>query len=262
MTSRHAPDPDTDSGTGTGSGLVWERPEPPERRTPGPLSRALIVGAAVELADADGLEGVSIRRVAAVLEVGPMRLYGYVETKAELLELMVDAVYAEIAPGPHDAPRDVPPPAGPREWREELRELAGRHRAAALRHEWFIELLDGRPHLGPNTLAAREAALAVLWGVPGFAGRPTLVQQAAGVFHAYLAGRLRVEVAQRRAERAEGRSNHDWQVAMGPYMMRVLAAGRHPTIAEVMRSADHLTPGESFAAGLEMVLDGIAAQAS
>ncbi|GLW73974.1 TetR family transcriptional regulator [Kitasatospora phosalacinea] len=253
MTPRHDSEPDP----GTGSGLVWERPEPPERRTPGPLSRALIVGAAVELADADGLEGVSIRRVAAVLEVGPMRLYGYVETKAELLELMVDAVYAEIAPGPHEAP----PPAGPREWREELRTLAGRHRAAVLRHEWFIELLGGRPHLGPNALAAREAALAVLWGVPGFAGRPTLVQQAAGVFHAYLAGRLRVEVAQRRAERADGRSNHDWQVAMGPYVMRVLAAGRHPTIAEVMRSADHLTPGESFAAGLEMVLDGIAAQA-
>ncbi|MFC8720552.1 TetR/AcrR family transcriptional regulator C-terminal domain-containing protein, partial [Kitasatospora sp. NPDC057198] len=129
-------------------------------------------------------------------------------------------------------------------------------------HEWFIELLGGRPHLGPNALAARETALAVLWGVPGFAGQPTRVQQAAGVFHAYLAGRLRVEVAQRRAERAEGRSEHDWQVAMGPYMVRVLAEGRHPTIAEVMVSADHLAPGESFAAGLEMVLDGIAAQAS
>ncbi|MFD7731613.1 TetR/AcrR family transcriptional regulator [Kitasatospora phosalacinea] len=256
MTPRHDSD--------TGSGLVWERPEPPERRTPGPLSRALIVGAAVELADADGLEGVSIRRVAAVLEVGPMRLYGYVETKAELLELMVDAVYAEIAPGPHGArPEERPEerPEGQREeWREQLRAIAGRHRAAALRHEWFIELLGGRPHLGPNALAAREAALAVLWGVPGFAGRPTLVQQAAGAFHAYLAGRLRVEVAQRQAERSEGRSNHEWQVAMGPYMVRALAAGRHPTIAEVMRSADHLTPGESFAAGLEMVLDGIAAQ--
>ncbi|GAA2102891.1 TetR/AcrR family transcriptional regulator C-terminal domain-containing protein [Kitasatospora saccharophila] len=256
MTSSH----DTETGTETGSGLVWERPEPPERRSPAPLSRALIVGAALELADADGLEGVSIRRVAAALEVGPMRLYGYVETKAELLELMVDAVYGEIAPpAPRPTPAPVPAPTG---WREELRAIAGRYRAAALRHEWFIELLGGRPHLGPNALAARETALSVVHGAPGFAGQPTRVQQAAGVFHAYLAGRLRVEVAQRRAERAEGRSDRDWQVAMGPYMMRVLAQGRHPTIAEVMVSADHLTPGESFAVGLEMVLDGIAAQAS
>lgn len=261
MSSRH--------DDAAGAGLVWERPEPPARRTPGPLSRALIVAAALELADADGLEGVSIRRVAAALEVGPMRLYGYVETKAELLELMVDAVYAEIAPDPADD-RPGRPARSARssrstrsgEWREELRAIAGRYRAAALRHEWFIDLLGGRPHLGPNALAAREAALAVVWSAPGFAGRPTEVQQASGAFHAYLAGRLRVEVAQRRAERAHGQSDDEWQRAMGPYVMRVLAAGRHPVMAEVMAAADHLAPSEEFAAGLELVLDGIAARAS
>ncbi|MFC8723449.1 TetR/AcrR family transcriptional regulator, partial [Kitasatospora sp. NPDC057198] len=119
MTSPH----DADTGPDTGSGLVWERPEPPERRSPAPLSRALIVGAALELADADGLEGVSIRRVAAALEVGPMRLYGYVETKAELLELMVDAVYGEIAPpAPTGRPAAAAPVAAaapPADWREE-----------------------------------------------------------------------------------------------------------------------------------------------
>ncbi|WP_318552168.1 TetR/AcrR family transcriptional regulator [Kitasatospora fiedleri] len=141
MSSRH--------DDAAGAGLVWERPEPPARRTPGPLSRALIVAAALELADADGLEGVSIRRVAAALEVGPMRLYGYVETKAELLELMVDAVYAEIAPDPaDDRPARTARSTRSGEWREELRAIAGRYRAAALRHEWFIDLLGGRPHLG------------------------------------------------------------------------------------------------------------------
>ncbi|MFI1522086.1 TetR/AcrR family transcriptional regulator C-terminal domain-containing protein [Kitasatospora cineracea] len=261
MTPRHDADSGSaagsDSGSTAGSGLVWERPEPPARPTPGPLSRALIVGAALELADADGLEGVSMRRVAAALEVGPMRLYGYVETKAELLELMVDAVYAEIAPGPAGVR-----PAPPEQWRQQLRTIAGRHRAAALRHEWFTQLLGGRPHLGPNALAALESVLAAVRGIPGFAGRPTLVQQAAGVFHAYLAGRLRVEVAQRQEERTEGHSDADWQRAMGPYLVRVLAAGRHPALAEVMAEAEHLPRGEEFAAGLELVLDGIAAQVS
>ena len=78
--------------------LVWERPEPPDRPVPASLSRERIVRAAIRLADADGLAAVSLRKVAAALDVGPMRLYGYITTKEELLELMVDAVYAEIRP--------------------------------------------------------------------------------------------------------------------------------------------------------------------
>ena len=78
--------------------LVWERPEPPDRPALAPLSRERIVRAAIGLADADGLEAVSLRKVAAALDVGPMRLYGYIASKDELFELMVDAVYAEILP--------------------------------------------------------------------------------------------------------------------------------------------------------------------
>ncbi|BAJ26142.1 MULTISPECIES: TetR/AcrR family transcriptional regulator C-terminal domain-containing protein [Kitasatospora] len=267
MTPRH--DSPADSSTAASSGLIWERPEPPARRSPGPLSRALIVTAALELADADGLEGVSFRRVAAALEVGPMRLYGYVETKAELLELMVDAAYGEIAPRTASGRGSRSTAAGASRaagragepgWREELRAIAERTRLTALRHEWFTELLGGRPHLGPNALAVMEAVLAAVQRVPGLADDPTGVQRAAGVFHAYLTGTLRVEVGQRQAERSEGRSDHDWQAAMGPYLVRTLAAGRHPTVARVMAEAEHLAPGEQFAAGLELVLDGIAAQ--
>lgn len=81
--------------------LIWERPEPPSRPTPSPLSRDRIVRAAIELADTDGLEAVSLRKVATALDAGPMRLYRYLSTKEELLDLMVDAVYGEIpAPEP------------------------------------------------------------------------------------------------------------------------------------------------------------------
>ena len=91
--------------------LVWERPEPPDRPVLAPLSRERIVRAAIQLADADGLVAVSLRKVAAVLDVGPMRLYGYIATKEELLDLMLNAVHAEIQPAGND-------------WRQVLRSVA------------------------------------------------------------------------------------------------------------------------------------------
>src|SRR4051812_5474668 len=94
--------------------LVWERAEPAVRAAPSPLSRDTIVRAAIAMADADGLEAVSLRKVGAALDAGPMRLYGYVDTKEELLELMVDAVYGETA---FEAPRDG-------DWRDALRSSA------------------------------------------------------------------------------------------------------------------------------------------
>src|SRR6185437_1083339 len=94
-----------------GGMVVWERPEPPDRPVPAPLSRERLVRAAIQLADADGLDAVSLRKVAAALDVGPMRLYGYIATKEELLDLMVDAVYAEIRPAGDG-------------WRQVLRSLA------------------------------------------------------------------------------------------------------------------------------------------
>ncbi|MFG2693375.1 TetR/AcrR family transcriptional regulator [Kitasatospora sp. NPDC048407] len=178
---------------------IWERPEPPARRTPHPLSRELIVGAALELADADGLEGVSIRRVAAALEVSPMRLYGYADTKDERLDLLADAVYAEIVP-PSPTPGHRP-----QDWQAGLRVIAALTRRAALRHEWFPELLGGSPHLGPNTFAALEARLSVLNTAPNLTGRPTELRRAAAAFHSYLVGALHTELSQRQADRTEGR---------------------------------------------------------
>src|SRR2546430_11470202 len=91
---------------------VWDRPEPPT--PPAPLDRERIVAAAIALADEGGLEAVSLRKVAARLNAGPMRLYGYISTKQELFDLMVDEVHAEILP--EEQPGDwrgalpIPPP--------------------------------------------------------------------------------------------------------------------------------------------------------
>jgi AcrR family transcriptional regulator len=221
--------------------LVWERPEPPDRPTPAPLSRQRIVQAAIRLADADGLDAVSLRKVAAELDAGPMRLYGYIATKEELLDLMVDAVYAEIQPTGED-------------WREVLRSLAGATRRAAHRHEWLADLIGGRPQLGPNTLASGEAVLAALSGVD----LDTVVPAVASV-NAYVIGAVRREITERRAERASGMDQRQWQTSHGPYLKRTLATGRYPALAAVVRDGPHLDADQTFWTGLDFLLDGIGA---
>jgi AcrR family transcriptional regulator len=222
---------------------VWDRPEPPPR--PVPLDRKSIVAAAVALADEGGLEEVSLRKVAARLNAGPMRLYVHIATKQELLDLMVDEVHAEILPGERTA-----------DWREALRVLAHRTRRAALRHPWLADLLGGRPALGPNGLAVTEAKLAALDGLADV----DTVMRAVETVSAYVTGALRREVANLRAERATGMSKRDWQRAHGPHVTEMLATGRFPALARAVHDGTHLDAGETFATGLEWVLDAVAAR--
>ncbi|MFB7470755.1 TetR/AcrR family transcriptional regulator [Kitasatospora sp. NPDC056184] len=222
--------------------VVWERPEPPDRPVPAALSRDRIVRAAIPLADADGLEAVSLRKVAAALGVGPMRLYGYIGTKDELLDLMVDAVHAEIRPT-GDGRREV------------LHSLADATRQAAHRHEWFADLIGGRPQLGPHALAVGEAVLAAM----GDADLEVTVPAVAAV-NAYVIGAVRREIAERRAERATGMDLRQWQAASGPYLKRTLATGRYPALAAVVRDGPHLDADRTFRIGLGFLLDGIEAR--
>ncbi|MGW3959717.1 TetR/AcrR family transcriptional regulator [Amycolatopsis sp. NPDC005003] len=221
--------------------LVWERPEPANRPAPAPLSRDLIVRTAVELADEAGLEAVSLRKIAGALDVGPMRLYGYIDTKDELLDLMVDAVHAEIRPAG----------AG---WREVLTSMAEATREAAHRHEWFADLIGGRPQLGPNALARGEAVLSALDGVDVDVVMPTVA-----AVDAYVIGAVRREIAERRAERASGMDQRQWQAALGPYLMRMFATGRFPALETVVHDAAHHDADATFRIGLGFLLDGIGA---
>src|SRR5689334_8006857 len=138
-----------DTPYGSAPAPVWERPEPQPRAAPVPLNRAKIAAAAIRLADVQGLEGLSVRKIAKELGVGPMRLYDYVTNRSELLDLMVDAVYARI----DEAGRHP-------EWRATVLAIAHATRDAALDHEWFADLLGARPHLGPHALAVGESTAA------------------------------------------------------------------------------------------------------
>ncbi|MFI6296946.1 TetR/AcrR family transcriptional regulator [Nonomuraea sp. NPDC050790] len=220
---------------------VWDRPEPPTH--PAPLDRERIVAASIALADEGGLEEVSLRKVAARLDVGPMRLYGYISTKEELFDLMVDEVHAEIVP--EEQPGD---------WRQALRGHAHRTRQAVLRHEWLADLLGGRPALGPNALAVTESMLSALDGLADL----DTVSRAVETVSAYLIGAVRREIANVRAERATGLSEHDWQRASGPYLTRMLATGRFPALSRFVHDGTEVDPETSFATGLEWILDAVA----
>jgi len=227
---------------------VWERPEPMTRPAPVPLSRELIVRAAIAIADDAGLAAVSVRKVAAALDAGPMRLYGYLSSKDELLELMVDAVYGEImSTGPIDP-----------DWRAGIKALTRRVRTAAGRHPWFVELLGGRPHQGPHALAYLEALFAALDTTPGGENIDSMMR-AARTINAYTIGALRNEAHEWRTELDTGMDKTEWQIANAPYLFRMIATGRFPHLENVIQDATHPPPDEVFEQGLDTVLDGVAA---
>ncbi len=225
--------------------LLWERAEPPIRPAPSPLSRDKIVRAAMAIADRDGLAAASLRNVGAALDAGPMRLYGYLSTKEELLDLMIDAVYGEIASqGPIDG-----------DWRAILRTTARRIRQACHAHRWFADLLGSRPHMGPHALALLEGALAALNAAPGFED-VDVAMQALDTVNAYVIGAVRAE----RNDLKQGKTDAEWQKAWWPYLERVIATGRFPALAKVVRDASHPSAEIVFDRGLETILRGLATQ--
>lgn len=238
-----------DTPYGSGSVPIWERPEPRPRAAPIALSRHLIATAAIRLADAGGLDGVSVRKIATDLGVAPMRLYDYFTGKHELLDLMVDAIYAEIAEAtsrPHE------------DWRDAARAIAEATRAAALAHEWFADLLGGRPRLSPHALAVGELTAAALNRAPGIRDINHL-QRATATLNAFLIGAIRTEVAERRAAQSTGADKESWRSQLGPYLQRMLDTGRYPTIATLVHDAPHHTPEDAFTQNLATVLDAFLA---
>src|SRR5690242_2806726 len=121
--------------------LLWRRTADLPRHGPRPtLSIDAVVEAATSLADAGGLDAVTMRRVAAALRVSPMTLYTYVPSKAELLDLMLDAAYAAMTrAGTSGEP-----------WRGRLRAIADENMALFAAHPWAADISTVRPPLGPG----------------------------------------------------------------------------------------------------------------
>ena len=141
---------------------------------PRKLTRESVVAQAVGVADRSGIEALTMRALARDLGVEAMSLYHHVANKEQLLDAIVDRVYAEVEP-----------PIVGGDWRAGMRARALSLRAALRRHPWALPLMESRRSPGPATLAYHEATLACLRAA---AFPPRLVAHAAAVVDAFVYG--------------------------------------------------------------------------
>ncbi|MEU6040397.1 MULTISPECIES: TetR/AcrR family transcriptional regulator [Actinomadura] len=198
--------------------------------------------------DAEGHQGLSMRRVATELGVTAGALYWYVANKGEMLELALDAVLGEIS---------VPAPDV--EWRRALADLAGSHRRMLLRHPWVLTDLAAQPNLGPNALALSEAGLSILVRA-GFADAD--LDAALAAVNDHVVGAVSAELAWRAAMGPAEGGPQEWAEQMDGYLRRLRA--EHPLLAGRMAAASgvdvHAESERRFGFALECLLDGLAAR--
>lgn len=238
---------ETRPGAGTTVRRPHQKDAPPIERRELDLSRDRIVLAAVALADAEGLATLSMRRVAADLDVATMTLYRYVASKEELVLAMVDAVLGER-----------PLPARPRQWRTALERVARLMWAVFRRHPWAAEALSmTRPQLLPNLLAYADISLATLQEL-GLGADDTMHVHLALFGHVRgTALNIQSEV---RAEQDTGLTSDEWIETQRRAIAAVVASGRFPAFAEASRHPFDYDLDAVFEYGLQRLLDGVAAR--
>jgi AcrR family transcriptional regulator len=189
------------------------RPEHAATGRPARRSREEITAAALAIADREGLDGVSMRRVAADLGTGAASLYRYVETRDDLLDLMIDATGAEYV---------FPDPTG--DWLADLLAIGDQARAIMRRHPWLPSLLITRAVLGPNGLALLEHVLAAL--APHPAGTAAKLE-AFAMFNTVTALFAQNELT----------GGSDRQQRNAAYLQHALATGGYPRLAGLLAPA-------------------------
>ncbi len=232
---------------------IWARPEPGSRRPR--YSREQIAEVAVRIADGEGFEAVSMRRVAAELGASPMSLYHYLDGKDDLVALMDDALLGETLV----APRELPPG-----WREGLAVLARRTREVFLRHPWALAALHGEnatpaTPIAPQALAHMDQSLQVLEGAPLSTVSKFDLLAVVDDFvtgHALRVGELRMRRAIPPEAAAAGQAYGEEILRSGRYPHLASLAG-DPEAAAVQGSLlDERHADEQFERALRLLLDG------
>jgi AcrR family transcriptional regulator len=226
----------TGRGRATDSGLpVWAR-ERPQRRPA--LSRDVIVNMAIKIADAEGIDAASIRRVAGDLGVRPMSLYTYIDRKEDLLDLMRDQASGEVLIG-GDLPHG---------WREALAVIARRTRNVTLRHPWMTGIPAHGAALGPNALRHVEESMTALEELDL---SPQVAIEVLTAVDKFVLGHVIFEVGSR---------SGDIGGLAQPYIDSLLASGEFPALSRIAADARATAATEDeFERGLGWLLDGIAA---
>ncbi|OZM82070.1 TetR family transcriptional regulator [Pseudonocardia sp. MH-G8] len=218
-------------------GAVWLRERPPRRGDRG-LTRGAIATETVRLLDRAGPAGLSMRALADALGVHATTLYWHVAARDDLLDLALDAVFAEIPL----------PAAHADDWGDDVRHFMTALRHALLRHPWSGALAGSRPLLGPEALARSEFVYAALSGA-GFSGN-ALAASAAAISNLVI-GSVAAESAWHHDAEATAR------VAMHQHLEQ--RAERYPTLAGLQLEGGRWD--ELFADAAETFLLGLRCRA-
>jgi AcrR family transcriptional regulator len=226
--------------------IIWLRPERPARGPRPAYSRSQITAAAIKVADAEGLEAASMRRVAAEIGAGTMSLYRYVPRREDLIELMVDAVLGEL-----DLPEK---PTG--DWRADLSLVAHASRGLGRRHPWLSKLPAARPLPGPNALRFTEFGVGTL---DGFGLPIDEMLSLFGLVDGYVQNFMRNEIGWAEEERLTGMDTEQWMLRNAPYVQRLIETEKYPIFTRIVYDArqPHMDMDARFQYGLDRVLDSI-----
>jgi AcrR family transcriptional regulator len=213
------------------------------------LSVDQITAAAIEVADAEDMDSLSMRSVADRLGVGTMSLYRHVSSKEELLDLMIDRVSAEVRYGDEYHG----------DWRSRLERVAWFNRAMFERHPWLLKVFPRRPPQGPGVIGKYDAELRTIEGI-GLTDveMDSVLALVLGYVRDATASLLEWTTISERT----GQSDDEWWATLAPLLDRVLDRERYSVAVRVGTSAtEHYKgvhdPEHAFEFGLQRVLDGI-----
>lgn len=223
--------------------VIWARPERTGRGPRPAYTRADIAAAAVRIADDEGLDAVSMRRVAAELGCGTMSLYNYVPRKEDLYELMVDA-----AGGEHE----LWEPGG--DWRADMLRVAHQTRALMHRHPWLPRLMSPVYGFSPNSLRYLEHCLVCLDPLPGpYGTKLELIAMLNGIVTTYVTN----ELATAERTRSLPWSQEQEDAVRIAYLGGRIATGEYPRMAAAFaEDAGPIDLEAVFERALGRVLDG------
>jgi len=241
---------------GVGTVVAGAPPSPPVERSSAPRRRGTpegglaagpIVAAGIAVADTEGLDGLSMRRVATELGVATMSLYRHVRDKDDLLLQMMNAAIGEFRL-PEDPPAD---------WRDAV-ELAARELWATFRrHPWLAPAMSlTRPQVLPNALRYSEW---VLTGLHQLGLDPVTTFTAHLTVFAFARGTAMNLELEATAEAAMGQSSDEWMAQAEPHMQALVDTGAFPAFERALSSGFDLDLDQLFEFGLLRLLDGIAA---
>jgi AcrR family transcriptional regulator len=227
--------------------LIWLRPEPGGRKPR--FTREQIARAALRIADNEGFEAVTMKRIAGELGAGTMTLYYYVRTKADIVALMHDAILEDVL---------IPDGELPTEWKAAVTAIARRTRNVLIQHPWAISSLN-HAQFGPNAMRHFEQSLAALKQTNL---TPTQKAELTAIFDDYVTGSATHTIET--LERVRSATDNPQLVKDAQqYGEALIASGNFPEVHTLAASPEDASISldvrrdGQFETGLTALLDGI-----